>query len=413
MKQFLRVLQFELGNYFKNKSFMITTLILMLVIAGVLVIPTFFFDDHDDQTSNVAMKDEVYTKETFAYIMEYEDPSFLTYMKELPMQFQIYDDEKEMIKAIKAEKVNAGFILHDASHFSYVVKDRSLDDFYATMFSDLLTKRQKQVYLENKGLQAQDYLALEAIHVSFDEVVLGKDSVHNFAYCYVLVFVIYFLILFYGQMIAVSITNEKSNRAIEILVTSVNSNSLIFGKVLAGAIAGILQASAILGTGFITYHFMGEQWHHQLDMLFHIPIDVWVVYLIFGLFSYLLYSFIFGALGALVSKTEDISKSATPVTLIYIASFFIAIFGMSNSNGMLMKVASFIPFSSGNAMFVRYSMGQVALWEVGISAFLLIASCFVVGMIAAKIFRFATLHYGNPMKITTALKKLKHASKGA
>ena len=111
-------------------------------------------------------------------------------------------------------------------------------------------------------------------------------------------------------------------------------------------------------------------------------------------------------LGALVSKTEDISKSSSPVMMIYIVSFMIAMFGMSSdSNNIVMKVASFVPFTSGNAMFVRVAMGSVPTWEVIVSGAILIVSCVVAGILAAKIFRYGTLHYGNPIKLKTALKK--------
>jgi ABC-2 type transport system permease protein len=209
-------------------------------------------------------------------------------------------------------------------------------------------------------------------------------------------------------MIATTVTTEKSNRAIEILVTSVNSNSLICGKVLAGAIAGVAQATIILGSGFVSYSFVQEAWDGLLDFLFDIPANVLFVYAIFAILSYLLYAFIFGMLGALVSKTEDISKSSSPVLMLYIASFMIAIFGMtSDSNSILMKVASYIPFTSGNAMFIRVSMGSVAVWEVIVSAVILGVSCVIAGVLAAKIFRFGTLHYGNPIKFKTALRKVK------
>ena len=94
--------------------------------------------------------------------------------------------------------------------------------------------------------------------------------------------------------------------------------------------------------------------------------------------------------------------------MIYIASFLIAIIGMtSDSNNIVMKVASFIPFTSGNAMFVRVAMGSVEIWEIIISGVILVASCVIAGLLAAKIFRFGTLHYGNPIKLKTALKKAK------
>ena len=207
-------------------------------------------------------------------------------------------------------------------------------------------------------------------------------------------------------MIATSVTTEKSNRAIEILVTSVNPTSLISGKVLAGAIAGVLQAGIILGSGFVSYGFVKDAWGGMLDFLFDIPTNVLVIYAVFAVLSYLLYAFIFGMLGALVSKTEDISKSSSPVLMIYIVSFMIAIFGMSSdSNNIVMKVASYIPFTSGNAMFVRVAMGSVPTWEVIISGVILAASCVIAGILAAKIFRYGTLHYGNPIKLKTALKK--------
>src|SRR5699024_5550074 len=126
----------------------------------------------------------------------------------------------------------------------------------------------------------------------------------------------------------------------------------------------------------------------MLDFLFQIPRNVLIAYIVFGILSYLLYAFIFGILGALVSKTEDISKSATPVTLIYVASFLIAMMGLYDSDSFLMKVASFVPFTSGNAMFIRVSMGNVALWEILVSVLILVVTCAAAGVLAAKLFRF-------------------------
>ena len=306
----------------------------------------------------------------------------------------------------------AGFVIKAPMHAIYVVNDLSMYDSLGDMFSQTLAESYKQQYLTDKGLTAEEIAELENIYVYVEREVLGKDSGENYWYTYVLVFVVYFLIIFYGQMIATSVTTEKSNRAIEILVTSVSPNSLICGKVLAGAIAGVLQAAIILGAGFVSYGFVKDAWGGMLDFLFNIPTNVLIIYAIFAILSYLLYAFIFGMLGALVSKTEDISKSSSPVLMIYIASFMIALFGMtSDSNNIVMKVASYIPFTSGNAMFVRVAMGSVPIWEIVVSAIILAVSCVIAGLLAAKIFRFGTLHYGNPIKFKTALKKATQESK--
>ncbi|MDO4340511.1 MAG: ABC transporter permease [Eubacteriales bacterium] len=409
MKQFITVLKFELNNYFKNKSFMLTTLLLAVLVVGILVVPTFIPGLlNGDSESKETQEAEEEVQDTLGFYLnttEIEDPEPLLSM--IPAKWRSFDSGDAMKQAVEAGEIEAGFIMDSLNSVTYVVNNLSMHDTYSEQFENALGQYQKQLYLMEKGLTPAEAAEAESFAVHVTPEILGKNSVRNYGYTYALVFIIYILIIFYGQMIAVSVTTEKSNRAIEILVTSVNPNSLIFGKVLAGAIAGILQMVLIAGSGFGAYYAVRDAWGGNLDFLFQIPARVLAAYAVFGLLSYLLYAFIFGTLGAMVSKTEDISKSATPVTLIYVASFLIAMFGMTDSDSLLMTVASFIPFTSGNAMFIRVSMGSVAVWEIVLSGVLLVACCIAAGILAAKLFRFGTLHYGNPIKITKALKNLR------
>lgn len=422
MRQFLTVLKFELNNYFKNKSFVVTTFILALVIAAVVIIPTMIpglLGDEDKEPESgsvdgVVLDDEVDVEvdeevelELLGVCLKEEAGLDAEMVKTIyPAEWTTYEDETAMKEAVEAGELEAGFVIENPTEIIYVVNDLSMYDYLGEMFSQTLAECYKQQYLMDKGLTPEEIAESESFYVNVTEEVLGKDSEQNYWYTYVLVFVVYFLIIFYGQMIATSVTTEKSNRAIEILVTSVNPTSLISGKVLAGAIAGVIQAGIILGSGFVSYGFVKDAWGGMLDFLFDVPTNVLVIYAVFAVLSYLLYAFIFGMLGALVSKTEDISKSSSPVLMIYIVSFMIAIFGMSSdSNNIVMKVASYIPFTSGNAMFVRVAMGSVPTWEVIVSGVILAASCVIAGILAAKIFRYGTLHYGNPIKLKTALKK--------
>ena len=420
MKQFVTVLKFELNNYFKNKSFVVTTFVLAFIIAAVVIVPTLIpglLDDEEEHKTPDISEDVIVDVETEEDVEQeilgicFKEEASLdieTVEAIYPAEWKLYEDEAVMKEEVQVGELEAGFIMESPMEVVYVVNDLSMYDYLGEMFGQVLAECYKQQYLMEKGLTPEEIAESESFYVNVTEEVLGKDSGENYWYTYVLVFVVYFLIIFYGQMIATSVTTEKSNRAIEILVTSVNSTSLICGKVLAGAIAGVLQASIILGSGFVSYSFVKEAWGGMIDFIFNIPTNVLVIYAVFAVLSYLLYAFIFGMLGALVSKTEDISKSSSPVMMIYIASFMIAIFGMSSdSNNIVMKVASYIPFTSGNAMFVRVAMGSVAIWEVIVSAVLLVASCVIAGLLAAKIFRFGTLHYGNPIKLKTALKKIR------
>ena len=145
--------------------------------------------------------------------------------------------------------------------------------------------------------------------------------------------------------------------------------------------------------------------------VFNIPSNLLITFALFGGIGFLFYAFIFGALGALVSKTEEISSSIGPITMIFVVVFFISMFGLSNSDSPLIKIASFIPFSSCMTMLIRVAMGTVSNIEIIISFIILAISTILIALGAAKIYRLGTLMYGNPIKLTNALKLMKKNKK--
>ena len=154
----------------------------------------------------------------------------------MPAEWKVYEDETSLKKAVKDGETEAGFILKGVGDVTYVVNDMEMSDRKSDTFREALFEEIKEQKLLEAGISKEEIESMENMQISVTSEILGKNSAKNYMYTYILVFILYFLILFYGQMIAVAVTTEKSNRAIEILVTSVNPNSLIFGKVLAGAI---------------------------------------------------------------------------------------------------------------------------------------------------------------------------------
>ena len=413
MKQFLTVLKFELNNYFKNKSFVLTTIVLMVLAAGIIALPGLLMGRDDSSSVSGGAESGAAAEETDGTVALFDkngnisDPAAFGEAMGMNIEWVICTDSAQVEDAVNEGNAEAGFIVEDLLHYTYVVENRSMSDTLQGAFSQAAAMSWRAQTLTEEGLDPAEIESLYQVQPQYEKQILGKDSAGSYAYTYMLIMILYFLLIFYGQMIATSVTSEKSNRAIEILVTSVDSNSLIFGKVLAGAIAGLIQCVLILGSAVGTYQIFRESWGGLLDNVFDIPVPVWAAFGVFGMMGYLLYAFCFGMLGALVSKTEDISKASMPVLMIYIISFFIAIMGLNDSNSLLVRVASFIPFTSSNGMLIRISMGSVEMWEIIVSGALLAVFCVGAGILAAKIFRFGTLMYGNPIKFTTALKKIR------
>lgn len=411
MKQFINVLQFELMNYVKNKSFVITTIVFALILGIGLCIPSVIKIPGLNSSSG-SSKD---SKDTAELGIFFESDSISPSLEELQAEFPEHisfrsSENKEALKVlVENGEVKAGFLVQSPTMYTYIVKNNSFSDTNQTMFEDALAKIYRQNYLTSKGYNYEEINSLYENSIASSIEILGKDSVRNYAYTYILLFVLYLFILLYGSMIAVAVTTEKSNRAIEILVTSTSTNSLIFGKVIAGAIASIVQIGLVMSVGILSYQLNRGSWNYMLDFLFQIPPAVLITFALFGLLGYLFYAFIYGALGALVSKVEDINKSSGTITMIFMIAFFIAIFGMMRSDSLLIKISSYIPFTACTSMLVRVAMGTVSLYEIMISFIITSASTVLVGLLASKIYRFGTLMYGNPIKISTALKKIRES----
>lgn len=412
MRKFSIVLKYELKEYFSNKAFMALTFILALLGAVLLFLPRFVdmsgftgvkVVGGEDTTEQVPDED----KDSFGYVDLAGVVQEEVLLQMFPNSIWHRLESTEELKLAVQAGYTAGFVVTGPTRYEYYVFNKAMTDRNTAMFNQAMQLFYRINYCAEKGLDYNELTAAYEVPIDVTEQVLNKDSGSNYWYCYVLVIIVFMLIVYYGQMIAVSVTSEKSNRAIEVLVTSTTPNSLLFGKVIAGAIGGVFQMGVTLGAILLAYQANREQWGGMLDMFLHIPAQVLLAFMFFGIGGYLFYAFLYGAMGALVSKTEDISKSVSGLMVVVMAVYFFSLLQLTNIDGTIIKVLSFLPFSSYSTMFARIAMGTVAPWEIAVSFLILVLSILGTGCLGAKIYRMGTLRYGNPIKLGTALKDLK------
>lgn len=412
MKKFGVIFQYELMNYIKNKSYVITTVIIALVAGIIMFVPNFIDIGSVTGENKNDVSDENSGADSDSTILVYDKSGMVTDISFI--QNFYHDDaikkasgENELVDKVKADEVSAGFVVNSLTDYDYYVYNQSMTDDNQVVFTQVMTVLNQMVYCQKNGI---DYASLtQAFNPQIDchENILGKDMGSNYWYCYGLVMIIFMIIIMYGSMVATSVTQEKSNRTMEVLVTSVDTNLLFFAKVLAGAVAALIQSAVMLGTVLISYKINQDKWGGMLNMVLDIPANVLVVFALFGIGGFLFYTFIYGAMGALVSKTEDINKSAGGVQMVIMIVYFITLASLTDVDGIMIKVTSFLSVSSYSAMFARVAMGSVNTWEIVVSFIILVASIVVVGIIGAKIYRMGTLRYGNPIKLSNAFKSIK------
>ena len=221
------------------------------------------------------------------------------------------------------------------------------------------------------------------------------------------------VILLYGQMVSTNVATEKSSRAMELLITSAKPSSMMFGKVFASCLAAFTQLVCIFGSAFVSFNINRTYWDEfgMVSSFFDIPIELIIYMLVFFVLGFLVYAFIFGAVGSTVSKLEDINTAVMPITLLFIFGFMVVVFSFASGtvDNILMKVCSYIPFTAPIAMFARIAMSTVPWYEITICISVLTLSVVFIGIISAKIYRVGVLLYGTPPKIGAILKAIKKA----
>lgn len=419
MKKFMIVFEYEFMNYLKNKSFVITTILISLIVGAIMFLPSIFDmseflgtdSDSGNDTEQTDDKEEDSTKKDTMLIFDksgaFVDLSLLenTFGN---VKWEKAESVDKLKEKVESEEVEAGFIVNSLTSYEYCVHNKDMSDYNTSLFESALITMNQLAYCQEHGIDYKELMTAFSPVIEGEVNILGKDMAENYWYCYILVIVVFMIIIFYGVMVATSVTQEKSNRSIEVLVTSVDTNSLFFGKVMAGTCAALVQSGIIMGSILGCYQINRESWGGMLDMLFDIPVEVIVAFAFFGLGGLLFYTFIYGALGALVSKTEDINKASGGVQMIIMIVYFIVLFCLTDVDGIMIKVTSFLPVSSYSAMFARIAMGNVEVWEIIVSFAILVVSTVLVGIVGSKIYRMGTLRYGNPIKLSNALKSIKN-----
>ena len=410
MKQFRKILNFELKYYLKNKVFVGVTIFLVLAIAVVMFFPriTALFET-GDSTGNDTVQDlpVMLVKAEDLYQADMVEQAFSSAFAGYDVQTT--DEEISAIKErIASGKVECAFVMTGPASYTYYVDNLSMYDTNKAVASEVLLQLYRMNALIGSGMTPEQAGEVMNVQITSEVEMLGKDQIQNFFYTYIMIFALYMVILLYGQMVATNVASEKSSRAMEVLITSAKPTSMMFGKVLASCIAGLVQLIAIFGAALVFYNLNKGYWGDNVivDSIFNIPPELFAYMLVFFVLGFLIYAFLYGAVGSTASKLEDINTSVMPITMLFIIAFFVVMFSMTSGNvdNAIIKVCSYIPFTSPMAMFTRICMSTVAWYEIAISIAVLIGSTVGVGILSAKIYRVGVLMYGTAPKISNIIK---------
>lgn len=417
MKKFFIIFKYEFMRQVKNKAFLVTMGIFLIVslVGGYFV---------GNKLSEVDLSggmdpgivdgevDENYEPDLLPLII-YVSPELKDYVAQVEA-YEIFDfeyvDSVEEVSKIALEKDEVGLIVRDKNDFEKIIIGTSLLDDTSIIDNTFNDLYQTDLLLES-GLTIDQINAYKQSYINVETTNLGEDGIIGYGYTYIYTMFLYMTVILFGGIVSSSVITEKTSKAMELLVTSSDATSLVAGKVFAIGLSCILLLGAVL-SAFIGSTILFSKGFPILEILNSfggVPWDVIALSLflfITGFFSIL---FLFAGFSSFASKPEDANVVITPLILIVVAVFFVNISSMSNDllNTTLFKVLSYVPVLSPFFFFSRYVLYGLMTWEIVLGVILNLLGTYLLILFAAKIYRAGTLHYGNTVSFKRIYKSLR------
>lgn len=401
MKQFKTILGFELKNYFRNKTYVIVSLFLVLGIFVGLSVPRIKEAFHSDNE----------IKQPTLYVVA--DEENLSYIQAQLLNYKL--EKLDLSKDDALVKVKDGEYSHvlymDGNNCDYIVQNLTLYDNLLNVIQEAISNIARAKSLENLNISPEQMADIMNPSVSINLQIVGKSQENNFLYTYAYVIVMYMIIILYGSIVATNVASEKSSRAMELLITSADTNAFISAKVVAAALAATFQLFLMLASSIIAYK-LNESYYvnnFMVQSLFEIPLDLALYAILYFVLGFIMFASMFASLGSMVSKVEEVNQVSGPFTLIFVIGYLVVMAGIASGNvdSVLMKFVSIFPLTSPIAMFARLSMGNVSTMELILSILILFISSLLMLKLDAKLYRMGVLMYGKSPKFINIIKALR------
>ncbi len=406
------IISHEYTTKFKSKGFIISTLLAPLMIVvffGIIAFVAFLSQESTerkiaiiDRAGKIADKMVASEPEKY-FVTELAEDSLKTMVLNETLDGYLVIHE-EFVKSGKADVYSAGgggigFVTSLNSSLTNVLRNERLVE--AGIAPEIINKVFKKPditthKITEKGTEA-DYAEFYA--------VIG----------YVLGFVIYMMMFIYGASVMRGVIEEKANRIIEVMASSVKSFELMMGKVVGLGLLGLTQLTFWVFLGAIVFLIkgdivslfvspemqmaanMGQQSPDFATTISNLPTpDIGIVlgFFFYFLSGYFIYATLFAAIGSAVDQESDAQQLQFPVMMPLIIPMLFIQYIMSNPESVLSVVFSLFPFFSPILMIVRIASTEVPLWQIGLSVALMVITFFFCIWLAAKIYRIGILMYG-------------------
>lgn len=394
MKDIITVMKFTIKDMVKRKSFMISTLIILVLIIIGFNIPNIIKSlKGEDTADKLLIVDE---QNIFEGNLEQLKNTNFGY--EIKIGKNTYEEIK---KKIEDEEIHSAIVIEKQENnikIRYIVENTTMMEKIPEKIVNGINTLYTNIQINKLGLTPEQ---LQSITPNFEfslEQTQEEEAKGNVFVMMMMSLVLFYAIYFCAYQVSSSITTEKTSKIMETLVTSTSPRTIVLGKTIGIGVVGLLQMIVIVATAFISAKAFleAELLNMVLDMS-NMTAYLGIITIIYFILGYFTYALLYALTGSTVSKPEDIQSANGPVAILAVIGFYLSYFTMMNPTSSLNVFASLFPISSPFCMPFRIMMGLASTTDVIVSIAILLASILVIAQIAIKIYSSAILNYGTKM----------------
>jgi ABC-2 type transport system permease protein len=384
----------EIREHGRSKSFLITTAITFLLVGALVVVPGLIGSDTADYTVGSVGEGNEPIAAAAKQLGNASDEEGA--QPSVAITLQVFDTVEDAEMAMDEGDLDA--ILIDGSE----VIVESVGGFGESAILGLLQQGAASVQLETivaeGGETAADVIEvmtsdpLETTTLSGQEP--GDETRGAVAYAGLLL--LYMAVLLYGQWMLTGVTEEKSNRVVEVLLSSVKAWQILAGKIIGIGALGIAQFAGTILIALLALRLTDAVELPSLDTALMINLVVWFI------LGFLLFAVMYGAAGSLVSRMEDAQTVAFPMSMVAVAGFFVSIAALSDPDGTVAVIGTFIPFTAPFVVPVRAALEAIPAWQYIAAVVITIATIVGLVLVAGRIYAGGLLRFGTRVKLRDA-----------
>lgn len=431
MNKILIIIQREFLKRVRTKGFIILTITMPFIMAALVFVPLWLSSIENDEQQKVAVIDPT---GVYAKALKASKSFAFSAQPVITEEMRSEDSPYDAVVAISGDLVkNNGKV----TIYSHKEIPGNMLDYIQSKLNETVQKQK----LEATGIAGLDKIIDDVQRdVNMRTVKWSKEGDEQASSTYVAIIVggiftllIYIFVITYGGMVMQSVIEEKTNRIMELLVSSVKPFQLMMGKIIGVMLVGIAQMalwgvmlSIIMTVASVGFGIsqapsiaagqpmpsptmnMSQDTQELLTAIVNLPYaEIGLMFIIMFVGGYLLYSSFFAATGASINEQEDANQFVVPITMIILFGLYAAMYSIENTDGPLAFWASLFPLTSPIVMMIRIPFG-VPLWQELLSIALLYASAFLMIWIGGKIYRVGILMYGKKPSIKEIIKWMRY-----